>query len=80
MALTPTDISRIAAAVIAANKPKDKAMSLQEASEYMGMSVSWIKARLRNGDLPFFRLGLRRVRIMQSNIDSYIESQRLKSM
>lgn len=55
---------------------KSKLLSVQEASRFLGVSVSWLnKMRLRGGGCPYRKLG-RRVLYDQRDIDEWSASQR----
>ena len=50
-------------------------VSVDELAELLGVHKSWIYARTRTGEIPFYRLGKYR-RFSLSEVQSWLESER----
>ena len=57
---------------------RPRLVTIQGAADYVGLSVSWIKARLAEGELGYVRIGRRRL-IELAELDRYVDERRQRA-
>lgn len=52
-----------------------KLLTRDEVAQQLGVSRAWVSARVKDGTLPFLRLGPKLLRFRPSDLDAYVEQQ-----
>lgn len=57
-----------------------KIFTVDEAAEFLKVSPGYVQELMKNGELKFYRIGVRAIRISQEHIEEYLKRRENKRL